>query len=63
MCEVDLLDILDINNCVIRDEDGNALAHLMEDNGVVVVMRDPACSLGMYFYILGYLRELGFDVR
>ena len=63
MCEVDLLDILDINNCAIRDENGNILAHLMEDNGVVIVIRDAACSLGMYFYILGYLRELGFEVR
>lgn len=57
------VDILDMHGCVIRDERGFALANLYEDGGLVIVKKTTACTIGMYFYILRYLRELGFIVR
>ncbi len=57
------VDILDMHGCVIRDENGNALANLYEEGGLVIVKKTTACSIGMYFYILRYLGELGFVVR
>lgn len=57
------IDILDVNGCAIRDENGSVLAILREEDNVVVVERQSACTIGMYFYILSYLIELGFDVQ
>lgn len=63
MQEISNLEILDINGCWVKDEKGIALASLHEDEGYVVVERTPACSIGMYFYILMYLTQLGFNVK
>lgn len=53
-------DIINMDGCIIRDENGGALARIEENDGVLVVHKFTSCSLGMYFYILGYLRDLGF---
>lgn len=57
------IEIIDVNGCIVRDERGVPLARLEEDFGVVIIKKMPACSLGMFFYIVDYLKELGFDVR
>lgn len=57
------VDLFDMNGCVIRDERGVVMANLYEADGVVIVKKTTACSIGMYFYILHFLRELGFTVR
>lgn len=56
-------DLIDMHCCKVRGDDGVELATLYEDDGELVVVREPACTIGDYMYILGYLRELGFDVR
>lgn len=56
------IEILDVNGCIVRDEKGIPLARLAEDSGIVIVTKLPACSLGLYLYILDYLQELGFNV-
>lgn len=56
-------DILNMDGCVVKDDRGVVVATLREVSGALAVDRLPACSLGMYFYILGYLRELGFEVH
>lgn len=53
-------DIINMNGCIIRDENGGALARIEEKDGVLAVHKFTSCSLGTYFYILGYLRDLGF---
>lgn len=53
-------DIIDMDGCIIRDEHGGPLARIEEKDGVLVVHKFTACTLGMYFYILAYLRDLGF---
>lgn len=58
-----LTDILNVDGCVVRDYDGVDLAILRERDGMVEVLRCPACGLGMYFRILSYLVDLGFDVK
>ena len=55
-------DIIDMNGCIVKDDAGVAMATVRETENGLVVERFPACSLGMYFYILGYLRELGFEI-
>jgi len=57
-----LTDIIDVNGCIVRGDYGVELAHLREVDGAVEVIRTPECSLGMYFNILSYLIDLGFDV-
>lgn len=57
-------EIFDTDNCYIKDEYGTVLARLEEDEeGFLIVRRYPVCTIGTYFYILWYLRELGWDVR
>ena len=56
------IEILDVNGCTVRDERGVPLARLKEEFGVIIVKKMPACSLGLYLYILDYLRDLGFEV-
>ena len=46
---------------VVRDDNGNILVTMTDDRRYVTVERQPACSLGMFFYILDYLREWGFE--
>lgn len=61
---MDTIDILNINGCVVRDEDtGTDLAIVHENGRKVSVERLAPCSIGSYFYILYYLRELGFDTE
>lgn len=55
-------ELLNVDGCVVKDERGVVLARLYEEDGVVRVLRKPSCSIGTYFYILGYLRELGFEL-
>lgn len=57
------IDIIDLNGCYVRDEDGFVLAILREEKGHIVVKRTTVCSIGTYFYILVYLTRMGFDVR
>ena len=63
MIEKKTIDILDLEGCQIKDEDGTILAILSEAGETIVVKKTTACSLGSYLYIITYLRELGFDVR
>ena len=55
-----VIDVIDMDGCIIRDNHGYAMARIEENDGVLVVHKFTACSLGMYFYILSYLRDLGF---
>lgn len=57
-------EFLNLHECIVRDERGLALAVLYEDmNGVIVVKKTTACSVGTYLYIIGYIRDLGFEAR
>ena len=57
-------EILKVNGCVVKDCDsGLPLAVLHERGEYIEVERLPACTIGVFFYILDYVRELGFDVR
>ena len=48
----------------MKTKDGVILAHLHEEeDGFVRVDRAPACTIGIYFYLLDYLHRLGVDVR
>ena len=59
-----ITDILNINGCVMKTKDGVILARLHEEeDGFVLVERAPACTIGMYFYLLDYLHQMGFEVR
>lgn len=57
------IDFLNLNGCIVKDERGVALATLEERGGYIYVERTAACGIGMYLYILAYLKELGFEVR
>lgn len=50
---------------VVRGENDVLLANLYMDchDGRIRVVRYPACSLGMYFYILSLLLDLGYEVK
>ena len=55
---------INLHGCVIRDDAGSVIATLLEDdNKVITVIKEPACTLGMYLYLLSYLDGLGFDVK
>ena len=56
-------DIVNINGCVVKAENGEALATIREEDGLLVVTRTASCSLGLYFYILSYLSDLGFEIK
>lgn len=56
-------DIISMNGCVIRDENGVELAIVEERNLKLFVKRYPCCSIGTYFYIINHLREMGFFVE
>lgn len=56
-------ELFDMDGCVVKSHTGQALAKLTEDGEFLIVNRLPTCSIGMYFYILCYLKELGFNVR
>lgn len=55
--------MLDVDRCVIKNEHGSVVARLHERGEKVFVEKMPACSIGMYFYVLNYLKELGFEVE
>lgn len=57
------MDVINLHNCLVKDEHGNVLAKLVEEGDFVRVVRSSRCSIGTYFYILWYLSELGWDVR
>lgn len=57
------IDILNVNRCLVKDENGIALARLHEEGESIRVERFASCSIGMYFYILRYLRDLGWNVK
>lgn len=57
------IELMDVHGCKVCGQDNEVLATLYEDGDTVVVIREPACSIGDYMYILSYLREIGFDVR
>lgn len=56
-------DIFNMEDCVVKDERGVVLALLSDEDGVISVNKTTACSIGLYFYILWYLGELGFEVK
>ena len=63
MCER-VTDFLNLDGCVMKSRDGVPLAYLHEErDGFVRVERAPACTVGIYFYLLDYLHQLGVDVR
>ena len=53
---------MNMEGCVVRDESGVALAILHEVDGFVIV-KTTACTIGMYLYIVSFLRDFGFDVK
>ena len=58
-----LNDILDIGGCIVRDENGVALAVLEAYSATKVKVKKMSnCSIGDYFYVMCYLIDLGFDV-
>lgn len=57
------LDVMDMDECVVRDERGLALAVLHEVDGALVVKKTTACSIGTYLYIIDRLREFGYEAR
>lgn len=57
------IEAIDLSNCVIRDEDKNILALVSEDGSNISVFPTSRCSIGMYFYILWQLTELGWTVK
>lgn len=56
-------EIIDLDGCIVRDENGTMLAKVDYDGRGYRVLKATACSVGTYFYILSYLRDLGFEVR
>lgn len=56
-------DVINMDGCIIRDENGCSVARIEEKDGVLLVHKFTSCSLGMYFYVLSYLRDLGFRVE
>lgn len=50
---------------VVKGKDDILLANLYMDrhDGRIRVVRYPSCSLGMYFYILSLLLDLGYEVK
>ena len=62
MKALEAIDLIKVNGCIVRDEEGNSLARLEEVDRRVRVHKLPACSIGMYLYILTYLKELGFKI-
>lgn len=56
-------DVARMDECVVRDERGLALAVLHEVDGVLVVKKTTACSIGMYLSIISRLREFGYEAR
>lgn len=57
------IDIVNVNGCIVKDENGEPLATIREEGGRLVVSRYASCSLGLYFYILSYLSDLGFEIK
>lgn len=58
------VDLLNLHGCEVKDERGAVMARLYEDeDGKIRVIRTPSCSVGMYFFILDYLRALGVDAK
>ena len=57
--------IEDTHGWVVRGENDMLLANLYWDDndGRIRVVRYPSCSLGMYFYILSLLLDLGYEVK
>ena len=44
--------------------EGKKVALLSQSRfGIVTVTPLPSCSLGMHFYVLTWLKDLGYDVR
>lgn len=58
-----LADIRKMDGCIVRDERGVALAVLHEVNGVLLVKKTTACSIGTYLYIISFLRDFGYEAR
>lgn len=56
-------EMFDMDGCLVKNAQGVPMARLSEEGDLIIVKRLPACSLGFYFYILSYLKELGFEVK
>lgn len=58
-----LVDIRKMDGCIVRDERDVALAVLHEVNGVLIVKKTTACSVGTYLYIIAFFRDCGYEAR
>lgn len=63
MKDLKAVELMNIDGCIVRDENGYALAKIREVDGKLMVDKMTACSIGTYFYILSYLEELGFEIH
>lgn len=63
MQEINTVDLLDLNGCMVKDEYGTVVAILQECGDKIRVEKTPACSLGTYLYIISYLNEMGFEAE
>lgn len=63
MQEIKTIDILNLDGCRIKDENGNVVAILREKNGMIFVKKTAACTLGTYLYIISYLNEMGIEAK
>lgn len=59
----DALLFLNMHGCVVKDERGVHLANLYEENGIIIVRKTTACTVGDYLSILTYLRDLGIEAK
>lgn len=57
--------MLNLHGCVVKDERGMLLANLYKDHysDRIRVVRNPSCSIGMYFHIMSLLLDLGYNVK
>lgn len=55
--------LVGLNGCIVRDSSGIAMAILEDYEGILIVKKTTACSIGTYLYIISVLRDMGFEVR
>ena len=48
---------------LVKSDEGQYLARIYGDTTGYRLVRFPSCSLGLYFYILTWLRDQNIDIR